>query len=527
MSPTVKLILLLGMSAVSAFMSCGPDAGPVERLNVTESIQRLPGIDPDYSDTVIPPNIAPMNFRIDEPGLRYVAHVHPADGNGMVISAGDGRICFPVSPWKRLLNGNRGRAIYIDIYAEYEKNRWRRFEPVSIRIAPDSIDTFLAYRLIEPQYKYYHQMGLYQRNLENFSETCFLHNRVTGDNCMNCHTFYQNRARNMIFHMRSGAASGTMLIRDGQIKKINTATDFNRAGAYAFWHPDGKRIVFSVNKLKQFFHATGESRDVLDMGSDLILYDIRSNTVTTDPGISDPERLETFPSWSPDGRYLYFCSAAEFESFFTDKGDLLYDDIRYDLMRVPYDAETGIFGPRETVISSEETGQSILMPRISPDGKYLMFCMCRYGNFPVYRPDSDLYVLDLAGGRYFDPGINSDVSADSYHSWSGNSRWVVFSSKRDNGLCARPYISYLDRDGRFHKPFVVPQKDPEFYTTFLKTYNVPEFSRDPVPFRWQNLVRAAFDNERMLNAKPDTGVQTGRVPDKTPAEEEWKQKPPR
>jgi hypothetical protein len=525
MSRCLKLIGMICLP-VSLFVTvCRPNLHESDLPSGFTEIQYTPRIEPDYTDTVIPPNIAPLNFIIDEHGLGHRVKIHSANGKPIILSAKHSQVLIPIKSWKRLLTENTGQKLIIDVYTEYEPHRWKRFVPVTITIAAEKIDSYLAYRLIEPQYKYYRMMGLFQRNLENFVETCFLHNRVTGGNCMNCHTFYKNRTDTMIFHMRGGAASGTMLIQGRKMSKVNTATDFNRAGAYASWHPNGSLIVFSVNSLKQFFHSTGESRDVLDIASNLILYDTHLNQVTSSPLISDPDRLETFPSWAPDGRFLYFCSAPKFESFYEEDGDLSYDRIRYDLKRIQYDESTGRFHHLETVLSSDETQQSILIPRISPDGRYLLFCMVRYGNFPIYRPSSDLYVMDLNSGRYYKPDINSDSTADSYHSWSSNSRWIVFSSKRDNGFCARPYISYIDSSGQFHKPFVMPQKNPSFYQTFLMTYNVPEFSVNPIQFRWQKIVQTAFDSENVRNAKLDAKVQVNLQTETDVAEEDWKIKP--
>ena len=120
---------------------------------------------------------------------------------------------------------------------------------------------------------------------------------------------------------------------------------------------------------------------------------------------------------------------------------------------------TGQWGHAETVLSAEQTGLSILLPRVSPDGRFLLFCMCRYGCFPVYQPSSDLYMMDLATGRYSRLAINSEYS-ESWHSWSSNSRWIAFSSKRQGGLFTRTYLSYVDDDGTAYKPFVLPQRDP-------------------------------------------------------------------
>ncbi|MCH5375495.1 MAG: hypothetical protein JJ992_16110, partial [Planctomycetes bacterium] len=167
-----------------------------------------------------------------------------------------------------------------------------------------------------------------------------------------------------------------------------------------------------------------------------------------------------------------------------------YKEVKYDLMRIPYDIERDAWGKPEQVLSAEETGLSILLPRVSPDGRWLLFCMCDYGCFPVYQPSSDLYMMDLATGEYRKLEINSEFS-ESWHSWSSNSRWVAFSSRRRGGDFTRCYFSFVDRAGRACKPFLLPQRDPEFYDSFLKTVSVPEFLTGPVPIASETLARAA------------------------------------
>lgn len=182
--------------------------------------------------------------------------------------------------------------------------------------------------------------------------------------------------------------------------------------------------------------------------------------------ISDPEQLETFPTWSPDGRYLYFCS--------TKKLPLQkFDEVYYDLLRIPFDKINGSFGVPDTVLAISEQKKSISFPRISPDGRYLLFCISGYGNFTIWHSDSDLYMLDLATGEIFEPNINSS-SPESYHTWSSSGRWIVFSSRRGDGLFTQPYFSYFDSLGLAHKPFLLPQRRSDFYSDFLKSYNLPE-----------------------------------------------------
>jgi hypothetical protein len=167
-----------------------------------------------------------------------------------------------------------------------------------------------------------------------------------------------------------------------------------------------------------------------------------------------------------------------------------YDKVKYDLRRVHYDVQTRQWGAVETVLAAEQTGLSILLPRISPDGRFLLFCMCEYGCFPVYQPSSDLYLMDLATKKYERLTINSEYS-ESWHSWSSNSRWIAFSSKRQGGLFTRTYLSYVDADGRAHKAFVLPQQDPAYYDSLVETYSVPELIAGPVRVGRTALARAA------------------------------------
>ncbi len=476
----------------------------------TQRVDRLPVIDPDYTDTVIPPNIAPLNFYVGEPGSQYYVKIYSLSGDTIQIGSNSNRIIIPQKKWKELLTTHKGQNYFVDVFVKNEKGVRLQYKSISNKIAREEIDSHLAYRLINPAFRYWKKMGIYQRDLESYKETPILLNRMTDGNCMNCHNFCMNSADKMIFHMRAGKGSGMVLYHDGQLVKVNTATDFSRAGAYPSWHPDGKAIALSSNTLKMYYHSIGESRDVIDFKADLIVYLIGPNMVTTNPQIADPEYVETFPCWSPDGKYLYFCRAPKLESFFyaRDDGqeDLAYDKILFDLMRIGYDSETGVWGELETVISSEKSGFSAALPRVSPDNRYVMFTISRYGSFPIYHSFSDIYLLDLDEGKYRKLASNSE-STDSYHSWSKNGRWYVFGSKREDEVCARLYFSYFDENGREYKPFILPQKDPAFYDTFFKTYNVPELFMGPFKVRPQEIVEAAYDQKAALNASLDPAVK--------------------
>ena len=456
---------------------------------------RPPSIDPDYAGCTIPPNIAPLNFVVRETGLEYRVRVYGDQGEGFVVSSPSGRIVIPMDRWQALLEQNRGKGLHFDIYTRGEQGRWRRFSTIANSIAREAVDSYLVYRRLKPVHTIYTNMGTYQRNVSTYRESPVLLSDPGSRRCVNCHTFVNNNPDTMCLHVRGPGNVAMILAKNGIATKIDTRTSFNsRPASYTAWHPSGRLAAFASIGVIQFHHAVGNSRGVLDLDSDVCLYIVDSNRVTSSPEMADPDRLETFPTWSPDGKHLYFCSA---ERVWSDRPGVptKYHEIRYDLVRVSYDPASGQCGKRETVLSAGETGLSINEPRISPDGRFLLFCMARHGSFPVFLKSSDLYMMDLETRRYWRLDINSDRS-DSWHCWSSNSRWIVFASKRRDGLFGRVYFSYVDPRGKARKPVLLPQRDPAFYDSFIENFNAPELITRPIGIEQIALVRAIESSEQ-------------------------------
>jgi hypothetical protein len=152
-------------------------------------------------------------------------------------------------------------------------------------------------------------------------------------------------------------------------------------------------------------------------------------------------------------------------------------DMQYDLMRVEFDPQTGRFGEKVDILyDASEQGGSVSHPRLSPDGRHLLYTIADYGTFPIWHAEADLQMIDIQIMEPVDVTVwNDPEEADSYHSWSSNGRWVIYGSRRLDGRYTRLYIAHMDEDGVPHKPFLLPQKDPRYNTWRLRSFNVPEF----------------------------------------------------
>ena len=463
-------------------------------------IESVPDIFPEYINTAIPPNIAPLNFILNSAGEKYYVVITPEKGGKINILTKNNKIIIPERKWKKLLENNKGSNVITEVFIRKKDEGWYKYKPIENIIAPDPIDSYVAFRLINPGYILWEEMGIYQRNIENYTRTPVILNLTTEKNCMNCHAFCKNDPDKMLLHLRS-KPSGTILYNNGNAVMINTSTPFTMSACvYPSWHPDGNIIAFSVNKINQKFHSAKERTNltVFDRASDLVLYDIKKNMITTCPEIST-KRMENLPSWSPDGKYLYYISGPEYDIALSDTL------IQYDLLRIYYDVNERSWGKVDTILTAEETGMSISYPEASPDGKYLLFCMAKYGYFNIHNPSSDLYLMDLETFNYRKLDINSN-HVESFHSWSSNSRWFLFSSKRIDGLNARVYFSYIDKTGNVYNPVLLPQKDPAFYESFIYNYNRPVFIKDKIDIDSYKLTKVAYSQIIKADFDPEVDI---------------------
>lgn len=450
----------------------------------TARLNGRPVIDPDYTDITIPFNIAPLNFSVEEKGESFFVKITAENAESIEVSDKKGIIKIPEKKWKKLLSNNINKKLTYQIFVKRE-GEWNQFEPFSNSVSESPVAPYLYYRLLFPGYESWSEISIMQRSLESFEEKVVVENNVVDQNCVNCHAVNQQNPDNFMFHMR-GSMGGTYFVTDGDLKKFNLKTKEMENGAtYPRWHPSGKFVAFSANKVVQQFHSSESKKiEVSDLASSLVLYDLAKNEIMNIPVDNAKQFMDTYPEWSPAGDYLYFCRAAQIDKEYD------YRDTKYNLCRVSFESANRAFGEVELVFDASAQGKSVSFPRVSPDGKMLVFTYHDYGCFPIWHKEADLYSVKPEDFSVTKLDVNSDFT-ESYHSWSANGKWMVFSSKRDDGLSARPYISYVDEQGVAHKPFILPQEDPKFYRRFLKTFNIPEFAESGFSFSPGEIRKAA------------------------------------
>jgi len=445
----------------------------------------FPDIYPDYINIYIPYNIAPLNFMIRENCDKIEVEIKGKYGE--LRTNGKFKISFPLKEFSDLLSQNKGDTLLVEVKARIN-GKLLKYKSFYWYVSSEAIDSYLTYRLIEPGYEVWSKINISQRNISNFDETILADNNLTEGSCMNCHVGSKQNPQKSFFNLR-GPKGGTVIVDGEKLRKLNTKPDGAYANAiYGNWHPSGRFIGFSTNVVLPAMHTIHDKRAmVYDTKSDLIVVDISTDEILTSPLISRPDRFETFPEFSYDGKKMFFCVA---DSVTLPAN---YQNLHYNLCSIDFNEKERTFGSKiDTLVNSQKISKTVSEPKASPDGKYLVYTSFNYGTFPIWHPEAKLYCYNLLTGQIDTmPELNNNLNySNSYHNWSSNSRWIVFASKRDNGMYGKPYFSYIDKNGKAHKPFVLPQEDPEFYDYTYKSFNIPELFEQARLFD-------AFDIERL------------------------------
>ena len=493
MKPLIERASHQLMACLTALVCTGLFMACADKVENPVKAGALPDIYPDYVEVTIPAGVAPLNFCLADEAYEMVDVVAKGERGGELHSQGE-YADFDIDEWHDFTEQNKGAAIVFTVCGRKD-GKWTQFDDFKMFVSQWPLDDYgVTYRRIPPGYEVGGpQIGIFQRDLSNFEETPILTEDAVQGHCMNCHT--ANRADPQLFTSQlRGEHGGTLIQSQGTQKWYNTKTDSTKAaGSYAYWHPSGDFCAYAVNSVHQSFFVGTERRiETYHRFSDIVLLDVKTNELLTSPLLMT-EDLEIFPAFSHDGKWLFYSTSKPCNV------PAEYEKVKCSLCRISFDAGKAQWGEQaDTLINARETGKSVTLARPSYDGRWLMYCLSERSNFPVFQDDADLWMMDLASGETWPLEKANSKMADSYHNWSSNSKWAVFSSKRENGVYAQLFFTAIGDDGKAAKPFLLPQRNPrKFYREMFDSYNVPDFTKTKVPFDAHEAHRQVFGGERI------------------------------
>ncbi len=496
----MKRYILYGACFIGALLHFSSCVNHPDVPSSAKEVKSLPAIFPDYCNVTVPCNIAPLNFMLPadeymECVARFTVGGDLQSPHGRQQTYGSGvKVQIPESEWHDMLYASKGKSMKVEVWGR-KGDEWLSFTPFEIHVAEEPIDEYVSYRLIEPSYVAWDFMEIAQRNLTSFEETQIFNNEITCNDeakgqCINCHSYQNFKTDNMLFHVRK-SNGGTVIVNDGKISKVDLKRDYTiSGGVYPSWHPTAKLVAFSTNRTRQAFYTVNPDKiEVYDEASDLILYDVETDSVSIVS--NDSTLLEVYPTWSPDGKYLYYCKSVPLPEEMRDKDiRTTFEKVQYNLYRRSFDLATHNFGDEELVYDAASANKSVTLPRISPDGRYLLFALGQYGCFHSRHRDAEIVCIPM--DKYTGTALTWETSSpidltplndkdysDSYPSWSSNGHWIMCASRRLDNNYSRIFFAYFN-NGKVEKAFLMPQEDPETNTFLMKSYNRPEFMVEPV-----------------------------------------------
>jgi tetratricopeptide (TPR) repeat protein len=341
--------------------------------------------------------------------------------------------------------------------------------------------------------------------------------------CGNCHSFSGDGAV-MGLDVDYGNDKGgyAILSTEEQMvlndEKIISWSDYKRDDGEATFgllsqvSPDGRYVISTVKDRAVFVATPGIAFSQLffPIKGILVVYDTKTGIYKALPGADDPEYVQSNPSWSPDGKSIVFARTNTYNSDAIAKSNkLLFDEkdvpefiedtqpYKFNLYRVPFN--DGLGGKAKPLAGASHNGMSNFFAKFSPDGKWIVFTQAE--NYMLLMPDSELYIIPAEGGKARRLRANTPLM-NSWHSFSSNSRWLVFSSKA-NTPYTQLFLTHIDEEGRSTPPVVLDR-----FTGSDRAANIPEFVALPADAITQikeqfldaySFLRAGMANERTGN----------------------------
>ncbi len=429
-------------------------------------------------EALFPPNLcAPFVEWSDvNNNLWQVTVAMPERSRKWVMLSRTRRWRIPENVWREIVESAGASVVALQVRGVERVGLWGKTRDevhvsgkVSFRISKDPADNVVIYRLIDPPFINRKTPDIFVRELRGLRPAPFICMRR--EYCINCHTFSSQTGRRgkLAIQVRYGGKEPHypriyLALLDLETREVvKPVMPFTPQGTtFMAWSPDGTKLALAgkhlVSATRPQVHG---SLPTLQANADIAVYDVETGKVLLLPGASEKGVLEVYPHWTPDGKSIVFSAAP---------GGLESKLTHLNLHVIPYADGRG--GKAKPVPGASNNGRSNYFPRFSPDGKWLSFVQSDGGSF--IKSSSDIYLMPATlEGRARALESNDPLAADSWYCWSSNSRWIVFTSKRDDGAFARLYFTHIDGEGHASEPVRLP-----IANEMRMSFNIPEFVTD-------------------------------------------------
>ncbi|MBN1116526.1 MAG: tetratricopeptide repeat protein [Bacteroidales bacterium] len=449
-----------------------------------------------FNTTIFPPEIFSPNFEWNDSisgSKEWTVFISDTSGNIIISSKSTENKWKPEqTDWEQLKINSSSKYYQFTVIANRAKDDFYASGRTQFSISEDSVNADIFYRAVTLPFSYavknVHTIEWYLGSIDGRKPRKMLDNLPV---CGNCHSFARDQAL-LAMDVDYGNDKGSYVIAELEdtckLKpdKIISWSDYKREddeptfGLLSQISPDGNHVLSTVKDLSIFVAVDDNlaySQLFFPIKGVVGIYDRKAKTFDVLKGASDPKFVQSNATWSPDGKKVIF---ARTDAYINEKvraagtALLSLDDVnefttggkefKYDLYTVDFNNGKG--GESVPLEGASQNGKSNFFPKFSPDGKWIVFCQAE--NFMLLQPDSRLYIMPAGGGepRLMNCNMNQ---MNSWHSWSPNGRWLVFSSK-NRGLYTQLYLTHIDENGIDSPPVLL-----ENLIFDKRAVNIPEF----------------------------------------------------
>jgi len=442
------------------------------RLDSSADYSELPLISP-LESSIYPPEISSPLFSWQGPaqGFWIIRIFKDSSSESLYFSSEKNPWEPAPSEWNEIKELSPGSDLHLEV-SEIHGNKITLKSKSGFKVSKDPLNANIVYQEIPVPFSHA------SKNTKKFRWRVFDPKSYTEPPvilqglpyCANCHFFSRDGKTFGLDVDYRGDRGGYMLspVRSRMELRDETVISWNdyrpsdppqSRGLFAKISPLGDYVIASVEERPFLIRIEDPAYSQLffPLSGHLAYYSTRDGDFHPLPGADDTSVIQINPAWNHDGKTIAFARGQSSEFLWKTLGDKKFLDaavgedihtlsekytMRFDLWTIPFNDGKG--GKASPLPGASGNGLSNYFPRYTPDGKWLVYCQAQTGL--VSLPDSRLAIIPASGGEPRIMKCNRQ-ELNSWHSFSPNGRWMVFSSKPDGSSLTRVFLSHIDEYG--------------------------------------------------------------------------------